>query len=80
MRRVRRRQSSLPLLAGLLDLLPWIRQWHAGSDPEFGLELGDYYAGFVDTEARALSLTVDAVRAWTPPNVGRRPRWARRES
>jgi Domain of unknown function (DUF7008) len=56
----------VPLLAGLLELLPWIRQWHAGTDPEFGLDLGDYYANFVDTEARALGFTVEQVRAWKP--------------
>ena len=62
----------VPLLAGLLDLVPWLRQWHAGIDPDFGLDLGDYYAGFVDSEARALGMTVDQVRAWTPPAVVRR--------
>lgn len=71
----------VPLLAGLLELLPWIRQWHAGPDQEFGLELGDYYAGFVDTEARALGLTTEALAAWMPAKVnGRGGRRGRRAS
>jgi hypothetical protein len=56
-----------PLLAGLLELLPWVRQWHGGVDPEFGLDLADYYQGFVETEARGLGMTLDQVRGWTPP-------------
>lgn len=64
----------VPLLAGLLELLPWVRQWHPGTDPEFGFNLGEYYASFVDTEARALGLTVDQVRAWQPEAAPRRGR------
>ena len=67
-----------PLLAGLLELLPWVRQYHNAPDPEFGTGMGDYFEGFIDEEARALSLTRDALRAWTPPAVesrgGRRKR------
>lgn len=63
----------VPLVAGLLELLPWVKQWHGGLDPEFGEDLGAYYEGFVDAEARALGLTLDQVRAWTPPAArGRR--------
>jgi hypothetical protein len=60
----------VPLLAGLLELLPWVKQWHAGIDPEFGEDLGAYYAGFIDGEARGLGLTVDQVRAWVPEAGG----------
>ena len=67
----------VPLLAGLLELIPWIRQWHAGPDPEFGLELGPYYADFVENEARALGLTVEQVRAWRPIAAPKRGRKAR---
>ncbi len=66
-----------PLLAGMLDLLPWVRQWHGGIDAEFGEDLGAYYAGFIDGEARALGLTVEQVRAWAPAVGGRAPRTRR---
>ncbi len=68
-----------PLLAGLLDLAPWLQQWHNEYDPQFNLRLGDYYADYVDQQARALGLTVDALRAWTPPEPTR-GRKARKES
>ena len=68
-----------PLLAALLELLPWVRQYHNAPDPEFDTGMGDYFEGFIDEEARALSLTRDAVRAWTPP-AGPSRRGARRRS
>ena len=62
-----------PLLTALLELLPWVRQYHNAPDPEFDTGMGDYFEGFIDEEMRALSLTRDAVRAWTPPaGPGRR--------
>ena len=27
----------LPLLAGVLELLPWLLQWHNGLDPQYGM-------------------------------------------
>jgi hypothetical protein len=59
-----------PLLGGLIELLPWIRQWHGGLDPESGMELAPFYESFVDSEARSLGLTVDDLRRWTPPATG----------
>ena len=37
----------VPLLACLLELLPWLKQWHNEVDPEFGERMGDYFEGFV---------------------------------
>ena len=58
-----------PLLAGLLELLPWLEQWHNEPDPVFGERMGDYYRGFVSEEARALGFTLDDLRAWKPKVV-----------
>ena len=60
-----------PLLAALLELLPWVRQYHNAPDPEFGTGMGNYFEGFIDEEARALSLTRESIRAWAP-RTGRR--------
>lgn len=56
-----------PLLAALLELLPWLRQYHNAPDPEFDVGMGDYFEAFIDDEARALSLTRDSLETWTPP-------------
>ena len=64
------------LLAGLIELIPWLKQWHNDRDPAYGIGMGDYFGGFVDEEARALGFTLDDVRAWQPPagNAHRRRR------
>jgi hypothetical protein len=64
-------------LAGILELVPWLKQWYNDPDPNFGnMRMGDYFDGFVEQEARALGLTVADVRAWQSPknNGGRRKR------
>lgn len=55
-----------PLLAGLLELVPWLEQWHNEIDPTYGERMGDYYQGFVSEEARALGFTLDDLRNWKP--------------
>ena len=55
-----------PLLAGLLELVPWLEQWHNDLDPAYGHCMGTYYRGFVSEEARALGFTLDDLRTWKP--------------
>ena len=57
----------LPLLAGVLELLPWLLQWHNALDPQYGMGLGDFFRSFVEEEARRMGKTLDEVRAWQPP-------------
>lgn len=56
----------VPLLACLIELLPWLKQWHNAVDPEYNMAMGDYFEGFILEEARGLGMTLDAVRAWQP--------------
>jgi hypothetical protein len=69
-----------PLLAGLLELVPWLEQWHNDLDPVFGQRMGTYYKGFVTEEARALGFTLDGLRNWKPTAAlarrGRKPKLA----
>ena len=60
------RMRLQPLLAGLLELVPWLEQWHNEIDPAYGERMGTYYGGFVNEEARALGFTLDDLRAWKP--------------
>ncbi|MFZ3139093.1 BREX-2 system adenine-specific DNA-methyltransferase PglX [Polaromonas sp.] len=55
-----------PLLAGLLELVPWLAQWHNEVDPVYGERMGDYYQGFVAEEARAQGFSLDDLRDWKP--------------
>ena len=79
---MRFRPSTLvaPLLAGLLERLPWLQQWHNDLDPVFGERMGDYYEGFVRDEARSLGVTLDALREWKPAVTAARQRHNRRVS
>jgi hypothetical protein len=54
----------VPLLACLIELLPWLKQWHNDVDPEFGMRMGDYFEGFIQEEARQMGKTLDQIRAW----------------
>jgi hypothetical protein len=63
-----------PLLAGLRELLPWLRQWHNGYDPQTGLRMGDYFGEFVRDEARELGMTESDIASWAPPAAPHRAR------
>ena len=49
------------LLAGMLDLLPWVNQWHNDLDPRMNARLGDFLSQFIDDQARDLDLGTDAI-------------------
>lgn len=55
-----------PLLAGLLELVPWLEQWHNEVDSVYGERMGAYYKGFVSEEARSHGFTLDDLRTWKP--------------
>jgi hypothetical protein len=54
------------LLAGLQELVPWLRQWHNDVNPEYGQRMGDFFASFVETEARGFGRTVEDLKTWIP--------------
>ena len=58
-----------PLLASLLELVPWLEQWHNELDPVFGERMGNYYRSFVTEEARALGFTLEDLQGWKPVPV-----------
>jgi hypothetical protein len=64
----------IPLLACLIELLPWLKQWHNEIDPEFGVPMGDYFEGFIQEEARQLGKTIPEIKAWEPQRTARRSR------
>ncbi len=60
-------EQLIPLLAGMLELLPWIHQWHPEPDPLFGGPPGAFFESWLDGELAALGTTRDTLRAWRPP-------------
>ena len=63
-----------PLLAGLLELVPWLEQWHNEVDPIYGERMGAYYKGFVSEEARAHGFTLDDLLHWQSKSNHAKPR------
>jgi hypothetical protein len=66
-----------PLLAGLAELEPWLRQWHAAPDPAYSGPPADYMAAFLDAQLAEHGLTRQQLAAWRPerrrgPGGGRR--------
>ncbi len=72
----------IPLLASLIELLPWLKQWHNEPNANFdGLRMGDYFDGFVNEEARNLGKTLAEIKAWVPPKkVAKVPKAKKRET
>jgi hypothetical protein len=61
----------VPLLACIIELLPWLKQWHNDIDPEFGVPMGEYFEGFIQEESRNMGKTLDEIKAWQPPQRSR---------
>jgi hypothetical protein len=70
----------VPLLANLSELLPWVRQWHPESLPDYGGPPADFYEQFIQDEATHRSLTLDQIRAWQPPAAPRAKKAAKKAS
>ncbi|MGW0058611.1 BREX-2 system adenine-specific DNA-methyltransferase PglX [Streptosporangium sandarakinum] len=60
-----------PLLAGLREVLPWVRQWHDEFDHMYGATPADLYEGFLVQTRDRLHLTDDDLTAWRPPKTTR---------
>jgi hypothetical protein len=58
-----------PILAGLLDLREWLKQWHDDLDPETGLKLGTYFSEFAEAQCQNLGFSAQEVLAWQPANT-----------
>ena len=73
------KERLLPLLAGLHELVPWLKQWHDQLDPAFGLGMGTYFAQFVDEECRALGTLPEKLGEWRPEKRAGKARGRRKK-
>ncbi|MGP3974924.1 BREX-2 system adenine-specific DNA-methyltransferase PglX [Streptomyces sp. 8N114] len=56
-----------PVLAGLREVLPWVRQWHNEFDVAYGGSPAKVYEDFLREYANRLHLTDEALTSWRPP-------------
>jgi hypothetical protein len=70
-------ERLVPLLAGLREVLPWVRQWHGEFHPAYGGSPAVVYAGFLADYQNRLRLTDEELAAWRAPKAARGRRKAR---
>ncbi|MFI8081462.1 BREX-2 system adenine-specific DNA-methyltransferase PglX [Kitasatospora sp. NPDC086009] len=59
-------EELTPYLAGLLELQPWLNQWHGEFDAMYGGSPADFFAGYRAQIQGEHGLTDDDLRAWRP--------------
>ncbi|MGW3644649.1 BREX-2 system adenine-specific DNA-methyltransferase PglX [Streptomyces sp. NPDC000878] len=64
-------EQMTPLLAGLLELQPWLTQWHGEFDALYGGSPAAFFAGYRATKQGEYGLTDDDLRAWRPGKPAR---------
>ncbi|MEW1721840.1 BREX-2 system adenine-specific DNA-methyltransferase PglX [Streptomyces sp. NPDC093109] len=67
-------EEMTPLLAGLLELQPWLTQWHDEYDPTYSGSPAAFFAGYRATMQGEHGLTDDDLRSWRPAPAARRGR------
>jgi hypothetical protein len=68
-------EEITPFLAGLLELQPWLSQWHDDFDVLYSGSPADFFVGYRQQKQGEHGLTDDDLRAWRPAAAtrGRRP-------
>ncbi|MDQ0683411.1 hypothetical protein QFZ56_002374 [Streptomyces achromogenes] len=59
-------EEITPFLAGLLELQPWLSQWHNEFDMLYSGSPADFFAGYRQQKQGEHGLTDDDLRAWRP--------------
>lgn len=55
------------MVAGLIELEPWVHQWHSEMDASFGVSPAEAITGVIDQQLGRLESTREEVTAWEPP-------------
>ncbi|MGP3631819.1 BREX-2 system adenine-specific DNA-methyltransferase PglX [Streptomyces sp. 24-1644] len=71
-------EEVTPFLAGLLELQPWLDQWHDEFDATFGSSPAAFFRGDRQMEQGRHGLTDDDLRAWRPVAATRGRRTAKK--
>ena len=61
----------MPLLAGLAEVMPWVRQWHDVIDLVYGQSPADAYDAYLATQREKYSLSQEDLTSWKAPPIRR---------
>ena len=64
-------EEITPFLAGLLELQPWLAQWHDDFDPRYGGSPAAFFAGYRQQVQGEHGLTDEDLRSWRPVTAAR---------
>lgn len=60
-------ERLVPLVAGLAEVLPWVKQWHDEPDDRFGgANLAEFMAEQLEERMTQVEATADSLKAWRP--------------
>lgn len=58
--------ALVPVVAGIAEVLPWVKQWHSGVDPNLGVDLAEYLTAQLAEKSAAVGVPVQDLPAWRP--------------
>lgn len=64
-------EALIPLVAGLVELEPWLQQWHTDLEPDFGTSAAQAVTSQIDQFLARMQLTRQDVTGWRPPAASR---------
>jgi hypothetical protein len=64
----------VPLVAGIAEVLPWVKQWHSGVDPIFNIDLADYLSAQLADKSAAVGVPINDLTHWRPTKTTTRRR------
>ncbi|MGW0039724.1 BREX-2 system adenine-specific DNA-methyltransferase PglX [Gordonia sp. NPDC003376] len=66
--------TLVPVVAGIAEVLPWVKQWHSGADPNLGVDLYEYLNGQLQEKSQQVGVPVSELAQWRPaaPTRGRK--------
>lgn len=56
----------VPLVAGMAEVLPWVRQWHVDLDPTFGMSMAEFCSAQLEERMALLNVSMTDLKAWRP--------------
>jgi hypothetical protein len=69
-----------PLLAGLLEVMPWVRQWHGEYDEEWESVPADEYQAYFEELCAKHQVSEADLRAWRPEKTRAKKKTAPKET